>query len=215
MIASDPYGSLSAMNRLHFITGSVIFIFILTHLGNHLAGFLSADSHINLMNALRKVYRNPVIETVLLLSILSQVISGLTLFIHKRKFANEFFGKLQLWSGLYLAAFFLIHVSAVMIGRYFLNLDTNFYFGAAGLNVFPINLFFIPYYGLAILAFFGHLSAIHFRKMKFQLLGISVSNQSKAILLMGIFVTVMILYGLTNGFTGADIPKEYHILVGK
>jgi hypothetical protein len=111
--------------------------------------------------------------------------------------------------------FFLIHLSAVLGGRFILKLDTNFYFGVAGLNTFPFNLFFVPYYGLAIVSFFGHLAAIHHKKMQKTVLGISPNTQSKAILAFGIGLTFIIFYGLTNEFKGVEIPKEYQVLIGK
>ena len=96
-----------------------------------------------------------------------------------------------------------------------MNLDTNFYFGVAGLNTFPLNLFFMPYYGLAIISFFGHISAVHSKKMKSKIFGIGSVKQSYGILIIGIISTLIILYGLTNGFNGVEIPKEYDIMIGK
>ena len=102
-----------------------------------------------------------------------------------------------------------------MIGRNVLNLDTNFYFGAAGLNIFPLNLFFIPYYGLAITSFFGHLAAIHYQKMKTTVLGFTAKKQSNFILVIGVILTFIILYGLTNGLEGFEIPEAYQLPIGE
>ena len=147
--------------------------------------------------------------------ILVQIISGLKLFNLNRKTASTFFEKLQIWTGLYLAIFFIIHLSAVLGGRYFLHLDTNFYFGVAGLNTFPLSLFFVPYYGLAIISFFGHVASIHHKKMKLTIFGWTPYTQSVAILAFGIIFTIFIFYGLTNHFNGVSIPKEYDVLIGK
>jgi hypothetical protein len=108
------------------------------------------------MHVLRNVYRNPVMEICLLLAVGVQIMSGIKLWIPKRKTVTSTFDKLQLWSGMYLAFFFIIHISAVLAGRFLLQLDTNFYFGVAGLNTFPLSFFFIPYYSLAIFSFFVH-----------------------------------------------------------
>jgi len=172
-------------------------------------------THIEVMEKLRVIYRNPVAETILLLAVFIQIFTGVKLFFSKRKTAMGFFEKLQIWSGLYLAFFFLIHVSAVLGGRYVMELDTNFYFGAAGLNTFPFNLFFVPYYGLSIISFFGHIAAIHYQKMNRTIFGISVKQQSRFILIKGVIVTLVIFYGLTNGFTGFEIPEPYNVLIGK
>jgi hypothetical protein len=85
----------------------------------------------------------------------------------------------------------------------------------AGLNNFPTNLFFIPYYGLAIISFFGHVAAIHARKMKQNIVGLTPIKQSKLILFFGICLTFIIFFGLTNHFHGVEIPKEYNVLIGK
>jgi hypothetical protein len=201
--------------KLHYISGLIITVFVGLHLFNHTLSLLGAERHIEMMNTLRILYRNIFVETILLSAVLVQIVSGLKLFQINRKIATSNFEKLHVWTGLYLAIFFVIHLSAVLGGRYFLHLDTNFYFGVAGLNTFPFNLFFIPYYGLAILSFFGHIASIHSKKMKQTLLSLTPNSQSISILIFGILLTFLIFYGLTNHFNGVTIPKEYNILIGK
>ena len=197
--------------KVHSLSGLIITIFIGIHLFNHFYSNFGANQHIELMTNLRLVYRNIFVETILVLSVFIQIISGLILFIGKRKIAATNFDKLQLWSGLYLAVFFTFHLAAIFVGRYFLNLDTNFYFGVAGLNSFPFNLFFIPYYGLAILSFFGHIASIHYKKMKHSIFTLTPKKQFIVILTFGFVLTIVIFYGLTNHFQGVEIPTEYNL----
>jgi hypothetical protein len=91
----------------------------------------------------------------------------------------------------------------------------NFYFGAAGLNYFPINLFFVPYYALAIIAFFGHVASIHQKKMRNTCLNLNPLKQAYLILAFGIVITVLVLLGLTNFFHGVQTPETYNVLIGK
>lgn len=203
------------IKNLHYISGLTITIFVVLHLFNHVVSIFGAQDHIETMNTLRIFYRNIFVETILSAAVLLQIISGLKLFRTNRKLVSSKFDQLQLWSGLYLSVFFIIHLCAVLSGRLFLKLDTNFYFGVAGLNSFPFNLFFIPYYGLAILSFFGHIASIHNKKMKRTILGLSPKKQSTAILIFGFILTIVIFYGLTNHFNGVTIPKEYEVLIGK
>lgn len=98
-----------------------------------------------------------------------------------------------------------------MVGRHIQKVDTNIYFGITGLNTFPFLLFFVPYYYMAILAFFGHLAAVHARKIKINLIGLNPENQAKIILLIGAIVTFLIMYGLTNQFNGVEIPTNYRM----
>jgi hypothetical protein len=203
------------IKKIHYISGLTISIFVGLHLFNHFYSILGADKHIEVMKTLRHFYRNIFVETILLLAVAAQIYSGLKLFRNKRKSSKTFFEKLQIWSGLYLAIFFIIHLSAILAGRHLLNLDTNFHFGVAGLNSFPTNLFFIPYYSFAIISFFGHITAIHNKKMNKNILGLTPLIQSKLILILGICLTFIIIYGLTNHFKGFEIPTEYNILIGK
>ncbi len=201
--------------KIHYISGLLITVFIGLHLFNHFCSIWGAAKHIEVMNSLRVVYRNVFVETVLLLAVLVQIFSGLKLFKIHRKTSVSLFEKLHVWSGLYLAIFFVIHLGAVLGGRFLLQLDTNFYFGVAGLNSFPFNLFFIPYYGLAIISFFGHIAAIHHKKMKQAILGLQPDGQSFFIFILGIVLTLIIFFGLTNRFKGVYVPKEYEVLIGK
>lgn len=201
--------------KVHYWSGMLITIFVGFHLLNHLLSVFGATAHIEWMNRFRVVYRYPLVEILLLLAVLVQVISGLSLFRKTKNTATNFWERLQRWTGLYLALFFMIHLSAVLGGRYILGLDTNFYFGVAGLNTFPLLLFFVPYYACAILAFFGHIASIHYQKMQKSVLGLSVRHQSQLILGVGVMVSLITLYGLTNGFSGVAIPAEYDILIGK
>lgn len=203
------------MKKIHYISGLTISVFVGLHLFNHSWSFFGASEHIELMHSLRLIYRNIVVETILLIAVAVQITSGIYLFKRSRKTAISRFEKIHIWSGLYLAAFLIFHVLAVVIGRFYLQLDTNFYFGVAGLNTFPVNLFFIPYYGLAIISFFGHIAAVHRKKMTLKVLGLTPRQQSIGILLFGVTFTVFIFYGLTNQFDGVEIPAEYGILTGK
>ena len=203
------------IKKIHYVSGLTITIFIGLHLFNHICSIFGADKHIEIMNILRYFYRNIFVETILLIAVLVQIISGLKLFKTHRKTATSQFERLHIWTGIYLAIFFIIHLSAVLGGRLFLHLDTNFYFGVAGLNSFPLNLFFIPYYGFAIISFFGHIASIHNKKMKQVIFGLTPNGQSKVILILGFGSALIIFYGLTNHFQGVTIPSEYNILIGK
>lgn len=194
------------LKTIHHVSGIFIALYVVAHLVNHLASLWGPQAHIYVMDALRPYYRNVLVETVLLTAIGVQIYTGTGLFLAKRKTVVGFFEKLQRWTGLYLAFFFVIHLSAVMVGRHALHLDTNIYYGAAGLNSFPLNLFFIPYYSLGILSFFGHLAALHARRMSTKILGISPRQQAYGIMMLGFLAAFLILFGLTGYFSGLEFP---------
>ena len=194
------------MKRLHYLSGITITVFVCLHLFNHVFSIFGADKHIEMMNSFRLFYRNIFVESILLSAVFIQIFSGLRLFKINQKIAKSNFEILHIWTGLYLAIFFVIHLGAVLGGRIFLQLDTNFYFGVAGLNSFPFNLFFVPYYALAIISFFGHIAAIHNKKMQKVIFSFTPNEQSKFIIVCGICLTITIFYGLTNRFKGVEIP---------
>ncbi|MFN6373718.1 MAG: hypothetical protein ACK4YD_00995 [Chitinophagia bacterium] len=199
------------MNKLHRICGLILVCFVGIHLFNHLCSLLGADAHLAVMQQLRKVYRNPFVETVLLMAVVLQIISGLSFVFSKQKNKWKSCAKWQVCSGFYLAVFLFIHVGAVLAGRFILELDTNIYFGVAGLNSFPANLFFIPYYTLAIAAFFMHLAALHAQRMHKNIAGVSVALQTKLLIITGVLIAFAVLYGMTNGFRGLPLPAAYNI----
>jgi hypothetical protein len=202
------------MRRIHYISGITLCLFIGLHLCNHLISIWGVEQHIAMMDGLRLIYRNMVAESLLLGACLTQVISGIALLRKRDRVQATGLARLQAWSGIYLVVFLVIHIGAVLGGRGVLHLDTNFYFGAAGINTFPFALFFIPYYGLAIMAVTGHIAAIHGRKMQHKVLGYSPQQQAIAILVIGFCGMLAIFYGLTGHFQGIDLPLEYGVLIG-
>lgn len=203
------------LRRIHYFSGIVLCAFIGMHLFNHVYGIMGADAHISMMIFLRMLYRNFVAETILLAACGTQIVTGIALVRRRDRAETSTFYRLQIWSGLYLSLFLMIHLGAVLAGRWALHLDTNFYFAAAGLNTFPFLLFFIPYYGLAILAITVHLAAIHSRKMQHNVLGIKPNHQALVMIAIGLLATFLILYGMTGHFRGVEIPAGYGVLVGK
>ncbi|MCZ8341723.1 MAG: hypothetical protein O9301_01710 [Leptospira sp.] len=203
------------LKKIHYTSAFFLFIFICLHLWNHSFGILGGSAHVQIMSQLRVLYRNAIFESILILSVVVQIYTGFRLFFRKRKNQKTFYEKIQNWSGLYLSFFFLNHLGAVFVGRWVLDLDTNFFFGIAGLNLFPWNLFFIPYYFLAIVSFFGHLASIHNQKMQKYVLGVSPLTQTHFILGIGILFSFYIIFGFTNQFQGYEIPLEYQFLMGR
>lgn len=88
-----------------------------------------------------------------------------------------------------------------------LNLDTNLYFGAAVLNISPIQYFFVFHYGLAILAFFTHLSCVHLQKMQRYVTLQMATVQATVIIIIGAILSVVIV----GRMVGIAIPPEYLI----
>lgn len=152
------------------------------------------------MEQFRLVYRHPVVETLLLLVVFFQIVTGIRL-IYKRD-AQVIAEKIQVYSGLYLSFFLIAHVGAVLSARYIEHLDTNFYFAAAGLNYYPATFIFIPYYFLAVASISLHVSAIHYLKTKSKPAAVGIA-------VVGIVTSFIIILAFTDGFEWLDMPQPY------
>jgi succinate dehydrogenase/fumarate reductase cytochrome b subunit len=191
------------MKKIHYFSGLFITVFIAFHLLNHAFAIISLEKHLAVMDIFRVVYRNIIVESLLLLAVCLQIYSGIKLVLIARKTAITIFDKLHIYSGLYLAMFLLIHVSAVLSARVLFHLDSNSYFGAAALNHYPEIFFFVPYYFFAVLAFFVHVACIHFKKT-------TSKSQAYLIILFGFIIASILIVALTNRFHGYTIPEEYN-----
>ena len=71
------------VKSLHYISGITLSVFIAFHLLNHLFALDGPDKHIQIMDQFRRVYRHPVVETLLMLVVLFQIVTEIRL-INKR-----------------------------------------------------------------------------------------------------------------------------------
>ena len=191
-------------HKIHYYSGLIMAFFIGLHLLNHCMILISDEVYIQFMDFARKIYRNPVSETILLLAVLVQVISGIRLFRKKWTHRPGLFDKLQLFSGLYFTYFLLSHTGAVLFARYYLELDTNLYFGATVLNISPIFIFFIFHYSLAILAFFAHIGSMHYFRVQQFVSEKRARNHAFILLGIGFLLSVLIIGKMMM----VDVPYE-------
>jgi succinate dehydrogenase/fumarate reductase cytochrome b subunit len=196
------------LRSLHRATAWVVLAFAALHVANHLTALVGISTHLAVMNALRTVYRQPVVEVLLLGCVAFQVGSGLRLVVRGWKARAGRVAWLQAASGLYLAFFLVVHVAAVLFGRFALRLDTNFYFAAAGFQVPPFAWFFAPYYSVAVVALFAHVGcALYWQAHA------SRPAKAKARLAValgaGVLVGALLTLSLAGVFESFEVPAEY------
>ena len=68
-----------SLRKLHALSAVLIAAFACVHIANHLAAIAGIASRVAFMHAARKVYRQRVVEAMLLGCIALQVVSGLWL----------------------------------------------------------------------------------------------------------------------------------------
>ncbi|MDM0112606.1 hypothetical protein QTI66_10640 [Variovorax sp. J22R133] len=196
------------LRALHRSTVVVVAVFVLLHLANHLAALGGVAKHMAFMDAARTIYRQPVVEVLLLLCVAVQVCSGLWLLLQGWRRRRGAVAWLQALSGAAVAGFLLIHVSAVLYARTILDLDTTFYFGAAGFHVPPFLFFFAPYYFIAIVALFTHVGCAAYRRLS------SVSPRVRVLtialpVVVGAALSLVIVLILAGAIVPVEVPAKY------
>jgi hypothetical protein len=150
------------LRRLHRFSALWIVIFAFAHIGNQAFALISIPTHTTVQSVLRLGYRQPIIELLLLAAIVIQVATGATIWraTASRLERGSASANLQAVSGLYLAAFFLAHVSATLLARQH-HTETDFVWaaGRAGLLAGRGSASQLPYYLLGIVSLFVHVGA--------------------------------------------------------
>jgi succinate dehydrogenase/fumarate reductase cytochrome b subunit len=196
------------LRTLHRTSAILLAAFACLHIANHLASLAGVPSHIAFMEVARKLYRQPIVELSLVLCAAFQVGSGLWFVIRGWKQRHGGVAWLQAISGTLLAFFLVVHVGAVLYGRTVLNLDTNFYFAAAGFHMPPNQFFFGPYYFLAVLALFAHLGCAAYWHLHTSHPGTRVVAIALPMLVGGA-VSLLIVLSLAGKLQPVDVPAKY------
>ena len=203
----------STLRILHRTSAMVILVFVCLHLANHLVSLQGVAAHIAFMKVARAVYREPVVETLLLVCVAFQVFSGLRLALRDWRQRSGLMPWLQALSGIYLVVFLSVHVGAVMFGRAVLNLDTNFYFSAAGFHVPFFPMLFAPYYFLGVFALFTHLGCAAYwyapptRRMA-RALAVGLP------MVVGAVLALLLVLSLAGMIQPVNVPAEYKAAYG-
>jgi hypothetical protein len=197
-----PTTSGLVLGRLHRGSALLLVVFAAAHVFNHLAAVDSLAAHVSVQNILRTVYRQRVIEVLIVIAALSQVWTGWKLVSRARQQRTTAMGNLQILAGAFLGMFFCSHLTGVFIsGRLIQHADTTFAWatgGPHGLLTNPRSPQFIPYYSLAVLALFVHAAAAA-RWTLVPVLGASGAQRaSYAVIALGAVVTALLLLPMSG-----------------
>ena len=196
------------LRTLHRLSALVLLIFVGAHVTNHLVSAIGIQKHIEFMNAARFVYRAPIVETLLLFCVTYQILSGIWFVASGWRHRSGTVAWIQACSGIYIAFFLLVHVGAVLYGRAVLDLDTNFFYAAAGMHVPPNQYFFVPYYFLSLVALSAHLGCALYWRLKTS----SHSVRRAALIvpvLLGSAASSVIVLSLAGKLQPLEIPAKY------
>jgi hypothetical protein len=148
------------LRTAHGVSAAAIVLFALCHLANHLAGLHGGAAHLQIMHALRTVYRHPAIEPVLIALVAFQIVSGTALVWRATAMLRDGVATLQAAAGVYLLCFFGSHLSAVFRTRYLRGVDTDWrWLTADPLLTDDWSARLVPYYWLGVIALGVHAAA--------------------------------------------------------
>lgn len=196
--------------RWHRLTAVPVGAFVLAHLANHLAALAGAEAHVGLMDALRAVYRAPLVEGVLFAALAAHGLSGLRLL----RVRTGPWGARRI-SGACLLLFLPVHVAGVLVARHVFGLETDFRFAASGLHTDGVRAFFGAYCLIAVVALTTHLGCALARRLP------GVRHRSARRLVVGLATTAGIVAGvavvaaLSGAFYPVTVPSAYRVLYGR
>jgi hypothetical protein len=192
-IRSTSAGS-ARTRRLHRRSALIIVVFALLHIGNHLVAIVNVPMHSLVLEFARLLYRRPIVEAILFTAITFQIVTGGALASRVLIRRPTPAALVQAMSGLYVAVFFLAHVSAALLARG--STDTNFVWaaGQGGVLARAGSTFLLPYYLLGVSALFVHVGA--YLRARLALLIPEVSLQRLSYLAMAFASTVVVTIAL-------------------
>ncbi len=151
----------SQLRVVHGVSASIIVIFIIFHLANHISGLIGPDVHAAIMQAGRTVYRRPLIEVPLIGLLLFQIVTGMMLARRGSRLPGDGFRILQVGSGLYIASFIVTHLNSALIGaRVVRHIETDWAWASGapeGLIHDAWNIRLVPHYGWGVFFVLTHL----------------------------------------------------------
>jgi hypothetical protein len=194
-------GSIASWRVVHGVAASVILVYVLFHLTNHLLGLLGPDVHAAMMKVGRLVYRSPVVEPILVALMLFQVMVGIRLAWRWSSLPADAFRVFQIGSGVYLAAFILTHLnSAFVSARAVHHIDTNWAWASGaptGLIHDAWSIRLVPHYALGVFFVLAHLcSGLRGVLIAHGVGATSVNRIWAAGLMLSALVSVAIMSGL-------------------
>jgi hypothetical protein len=158
-----PTAATNWIRNAHGITGlTIVAIFLVWHLANHVLAIWSLDANKQAMELLRVWYRADLVQPVLIALFVWQLVTGLRLLWAKVARRGDVYSSIQTATAVYLLVYIPSHLIAVFIlGRWFLGVDTTFAWASgapSGLLLDAWNVRLIPHYSLAVLFVIGHLA---------------------------------------------------------
>jgi succinate dehydrogenase/fumarate reductase cytochrome b subunit len=153
------------------------------------------------MNAVRRVYRDDIVQPMLLTLIGFQILTGIVLVRRRMRMPSDFLGTIQTMSGVYVGVYFLAHVTAVFAARY-AGTDTNWNWLTRphdSMLVSLSNLRLIAHYWVGPIAIVTHVACgLRMILLQRDTSPAAANRLALALITMGVVVSSVILAALLN-----------------
>jgi hypothetical protein len=182
---------------------AILLLFVGPHIGNHLAGFWNGSVHIAIMNAVRRVYRDDIVQPVLLALIGFQILSGTALVRRRIRMPSDFLGTVQTMSGVFVGVYFLAHMTAVFATRH-AGTDTNWIWltrpnDSMLVSLSPSNLRLIAHYWVGPIAIVAHVACgLRMVLLQHDISPATANRLALGLITVGVVASSVILAALLN-----------------
>ena len=196
--------------RLHRFNAIFLAVFIAAHFATHLSGLWGVETYNAVQNAVRIVYRQPLIEILILAFAALQAGLGIKLLISAaRRGVVGIWSWIQVTSGAVFLIFLVEHLIALGFARLAFGLDTNFYWPASVMSGPPFTWYFIPYYFLGVLALFVHVGSALRWKLVDEGRIKTAAVTFWTLTLVGTVISGLIVAMLLGTFFEINLPPEW------
>jgi len=181
---------------------AILLLFVGPHLVNHVAGFWNGPVHIEVMKAVRRAYRDDLVQPMLLALIGFQILTGTVLLQRRRiRVPSDLLGTVQTMTGVYVGIYFLAHMTAVFAARY-AGIDTNWSWLTRPNNSMLVslsNLRLIAHYWVGPVAIVAHVACgLRIVLLQHDLSPAMANRIALALITVGVFASTVILLALLN-----------------
>ena len=194
------------LRKAHRCNAIFLSAFIMLHMVTHLSGAFGVEAYNAVQDTFRTVYRHPVVETPLLISITAQLVIGAYLLVHRirRDGVSCFWGWLQIVSGAFFFVFMAQHLYSLGMARLYFRLDTNFYWPASVMSGPWFIYYFAPYYILGVFALFTHVGT----GLRFALIDRGAPELGRRVGILTIAVGALVSLAIPPIIAGVFFPIE-------
>ena len=210
LVGSRPSSAASAISPVghrrlaaaHGVSAlGILLLFVGPHIGNHLAGFWSGSVHTEIMNAARRVYRDDIVQPILLALIGFQILSGTILVRRRMRMPSDIFGTVQTMCGAYIGVYLLAHMTAVFAARY-AEIDTNWAWLTRPNDSLLASLFklrLIAHYWVGPIAIVAHVACgLRWVSLQHDVSTATANRIAWALITLGVVASSLIMAALLN-----------------